>query len=574
MLKKILSIALAVLMLTLALAGCAKEAAPSAEPSTQPSALPETPDQPEVEPMKAGTYTAVCHGFYGDFEVSVTVSETAITQIVPGEYKETEAVGGKAIALMSDSMIESNTSGVDIVSGATVTSAVFRSAVTDCLTQAGAPTELTAPPAAPAVTEETIDTDVLVIGAGASGFAASITAAQSGAKVTLIEKQDIVGGSTVVSAGIVYAALDEADESKMVDYYMERAENNANFEMLTTFAENSLDTISFLEEAGVLWMMSVPAGTAPEARARFSMHEDGTAMIGSALINPLEAQAIRLGVDIYTGVKATNLLQENGTIVGAKATSKTANYTINAKAVILATGGFDASAEMVAKYSPMATGDVVLSNKGNVGEGITMGIEVGAASEFKGGMIGFQSVDGSLPESGYNSEAMGSPLFVQADGTFISLSNDYPITYSALKASGASAFYGIYDAAGAESVQRSVDSGFGFKAETVEELATAAGMDAANLSEAIGKAQELQNGPYFAIVVRPTTIGSMGGLVTNAAAEVLNENDEVIPGLYAAGEVANSAFYYQEYPASGSSNCIGLTFGRIAGENAAAFIAE
>ena len=526
----------------------------------------------EAAAMTPGSYTAVCHGFYGDFDITVTVSETAITQIVLGEYLETEAVGGKALNLLTASMIQNNTSGVDTISGATVTSIFFRNAVVDCLTQAGAPAEMMEAPAALDATDETIVTDVLVIGAGAAGYSAAITAAQDGAQVLLIEKQDIVGGSTVVSAGIVYAALDEADEATMVDYYMERAQGHADREMLTTFAENSLDTIAFLEDAGVQWLMAVPAGSAPQPRARFSMHAEGPAMIGSALIVPLDEKARSLGVDVRTGVKATALLTQDDAVIGASAQSKSVNYTIEANAVILATGGFDASAELVEKYSPVAIGDVVLSNKGNVGEGMIMAMDIGAASEFSGGMIGFQAVSGTLPESGYNSVAMGSPLFVQADGTFISLSNDYPMTYTALKASGASDFYGIYDAAGADSAQRAVDVGFGHKEDTIEALAEAAGMDAAKLADAVAQAEVLTTAPYFAAVVRPATIGSMGGLITNTQAEVLAEaTGEPILGLYAAGEVANPAFYYQEYPASGSSNCISMTFGRIAGGNAATY---
>ena len=550
MLKRTLSTFLAVLMLLFTLSAYAQEAA-----------------------MTPGTYTAVCRGFYGDFDVAVTVSETAITEITVGEYQETEAIGGEALRIMTDRMLASNTAAVDTVSGATVTSAVFRAAVSQALKEAGAPAALTTAPEAPTKADETVETDVLVIGAGAAGFSAAIAAKNAGANVVLIEKQDLLGGSTLVSAGIVYAALDKDDEAKMVDYYMERAEGKADREMLQTFAENSLDTIAFLESIGVQWMMSVPAGTASEPRARFSMHEDGTAMIGSALTQPMEAKALSLGVEILKGVKATQLLQQDGAIVGAVAESKEKNYTFNAKAVVLATGGFDASAELVAKYAPVAIGDVVLSNKGNVGEGLVMAIEAGAATKFNNGMIGFQAVSQALPESGYNAVVMNAPLFVQGDGTFISLGADYPINYTNLKKSGASSFFAISDVAGESNGERAIAVNFGYKADTIEELAAATGMDAAKLADAIGQAEALTTAPYYAVVARPATIGSMGGIVTNTGAEVLAEaTGEPIPGLYAAGEVANPGFYYQEYPASGSSNSISMTFGRIAGVNAVEYI--
>ena len=530
-----------------------------------------TQDAPHT--MKPGSYTATCRGFYGDFPVTVTLSENAILSIQPGSYKETEALGGKAIRILTERMIAANTAGVDGVSGATVTSFVFKQAVRECLAQAGAPASMSAQPKAAKHRNETRTTDVLVIGAGAAGFSASIRAAEEGASVTLIEKQDIVGGSTVTSAGIVYAAMNPEDYSKLVDYYMTRAEGKADRVRLQFFAEHSIETIQFLEKIGVQWLMTVPAGTAPEPRAHFSKHPDGTAMIGSALINPLEKRALDLGVTILTGVRGTALIKDgSGKITGARAESKAVSYTFNAKAVVLTTGGFDGSEEMKAKYSPVAVGDFPLSSKGNTGDGINMGIAVGAATEFKGGVIGFEFVNGSLPNSGYNAVAMNSSVFVKTDGSFISMGGDYPINYTALKKAGGKKFFGLFAGAkAAEIVQPAIDRGFAYKAASIAELASATGMNASNLEESFSKIGAAE-GPYFASVVETTTIGTMGGLKTNTAAQVLHEGDEEpIPGLYAAGEVANGGFYYQEYPSSGTSNCLSITYGREAGKNAAAY---
>ncbi|MDR1894628.1 MAG: FAD-dependent oxidoreductase [Spirochaetales bacterium] len=529
--------------------------------------------------MTPGSYQATAQGFYGDFEVTVTVSETAITGITTGPYQETEALGGKAIKLLIQNIIQANTAGVDHVSGATVTSAAFKAAVAQALAQAGAPEALTAVPLRPAQAEETLTTDVLVIGAGAAGFSAAITAAQGGANVIIIEKQDIIGGSTVTSAGIVYAALDSQDYDRMVNYYLQRAGGNADRAMLTYFAQHSLETISFLEDLGVKWMMTIPAGTAPEPRARFSMHDDGTAMIGSSLINPMEAAAKALGVTILTGLRATSLIQNDaGAVTGAIGESRTTRYTLNAGAVILATGGFDASEELKARYAPVAVGDFPLSSKGNVGDGIIMGQAAGAAVEFKGGVIGFEIVDGSLPSSGFNAAAMYCQIFVRTDGTFIGPCEDYPINYTTFKRIGDSQYLGLFDAANVNNPmvgnlpELAIARGFGWQGDTVQALAAAAGMDPSKLADAIRQGG-LGAGPYYAVVAKASTIGSMGGLKTNTRAEVLREGTgQPIPGLYAAGEVANGAFYNQEYPASGSSNSLSITFGRAAGTNAAAYL--
>ena len=149
---------------------------------------------------------------------------------------------------------------------------------------------------------------------------------------------------------------------------------------------------------------------------------------------------------------------------------------------------------------------------------------------------------------------------------------DYPITYTAIKELGVDHFYGLYDASGAESAEAAVAAGFGWKGDTVEELAEKTGMDPEKLVDAIEKGTGLEKAPYYAVMVKPTTIGSMGGLVINIDAQVLSEDGDPIPGLYASGEVANGGFYDVEYPASGSSLSLGMTFGMEAGRNAAEYV--
>ena len=518
-------------------------------------------------------YSVVSPGFYGDLNVTLTIADGRISDITVADCPETPELGGKAIDIMTAAMIDNNTSGVDSVTGATVTSALFRMAVNAALKEANAPESMTAQVEAPERTSETLECDVLVMGSGTAGLSAAIAAAEAGANVIVIEKQDIPGGSAVTSAGIVYAPVDEDDRDEMVAYYMERAEGNADEALLRFYADNALDTIAWLEGLGVQWMMTVPAGTAPQPRARFSMTAEGVGMTGAALVNPMLARLEELDAPVMCGIRGTQLLvDENGAIIGAKAESRTTDYEISARSVILATGGFDASKEMKAQYSPIAENDFPLSSKGNVGDGIVMGMEIGAATEFKGGVIGFDFVDGSLPASGMNAIAMYCNSYVQPDGTFVSDVIDYPITYTAIKELGVDHFYGLYDASGAESAEAAVAVGFGWKGDTVEELAEATGMDADKLADAIEQGTGLEKAPFYAVMVKPTTIGSMGGLVIDTKAQVLNESGEPIPGLYATGEVANGGFYNVEYPASGSSLSLGMTFGLEAGRNAAEYV--
>lgn len=557
---KKLGISLTTLLMALSLVGCSST-------TTEETTTEETSEE-EVT-MVDGDYTATVNGFYGDFEVTVTITDGAISSVVAGENSETVTLGGVAIEKISAAVVEKQTYNVDSVSGATVTSAAYKMGIRDALESAGAPDSMFEA----AVYEQedfTYDTDVLVVGAGAAGYAAAVTAAQAGANVILIEKQDVVGGSSITSAGIVYSALDEADITVMEEYYMERANGNADEEIVNYFAENSMDTIEWLTENGVEWMFTSPSGTASEARAYFAMN-----VTGESLITPLEEAAEAAGVTTITDCAAYELItDESGAVVGALASGKHATYTFNAKAVILTCGGYDASEEMKEQYSPIAVGDFALSSKGNTGDGINMGIAVGADTVFKGGIIGFVFVDGTLPNSGYSGAVLTAPLFVSSNGDFVTEGIDYPITYTAMKESGYEDFYAIWDADGADSAQVAVDAGYGYTADTLEELAELSGMDLETLQAAVAQVEGVDTAPYYAIVAQPTTIGSMGGLKINTNAEVLDTDGNAIAGLYAAGETANGDFYDVEYPASGTSNAMSFTYGRTAAKSAVAYIAE
>ena len=129
------------------------------------------------EGVQDGAYNVVGPGFYGDLDVTVTIADGRIDDITVANCPETPELGGKAIEIMTAAMVENNTSGVDSVTGATVTSAFFRRAVNEALKQANAPEAMKAHVEAPEKTAETLDCDVLVMGSGTAGLSAAIAAA-------------------------------------------------------------------------------------------------------------------------------------------------------------------------------------------------------------------------------------------------------------------------------------------------------------------------------------------------------------------------------------------------------------
>ena len=515
----------------------------------------------------ASTYDTIITGYNGAFSVSVTIDGDTLIDIQYGENGETPAVGGTALANMTADMLANNTVNVDAVSGATITSLTYRAGLVNLLKEKGADEGLYAQVEAPQEKEETaLAADVVVVGGGIAGLSAAITAKEAGADVYLLEKRDIVGGSSAVSGGIVYAALNEEDVPVMVDYYMERSGQTADKEMLTFMAKNSLETIQWLSDRGVEWFMTVATGTAIEERAHFSTGS------GGGLTEPLLQKARDMGINVLTGTKATELItNETGAVTGVKAQSSKANFTFDAKAVILCTGGYDLSEEMKAEYSPIAAGDYAVSASANVGDGLNMGLAVGADTVFKNGVIGFAVVNPSLPPLG--GVGTGAPLYVTQDGAFASLLTDYPIIYANLKATGATEFYGIFDGASTEKLAYLEGTSFITSADSVEDLAKTMNMDGEKLAASLTENPALATAPYYAVTVRPATLGTMGGLKTNLDGQVLADGSP-IAGLYAAGEVANGDFFGVEYPASGTSISMCITFGRAAGTHAAALAAQ
>ena len=138
--------------------------------------------------IKAGSYVGIGNGRNGEVQVEVTVEEDGtITDIIVGENTETPAIAGNAIDVLPGLMTQNQTLNVDSVAGATLTSAGIKSAVRDALTQAGADVEQYQTPVIYETEEKTIDTDIVIVGAGGSGMSAAIEAANAGASVTVVE---------------------------------------------------------------------------------------------------------------------------------------------------------------------------------------------------------------------------------------------------------------------------------------------------------------------------------------------------------------------------------------------------
>lgn len=545
---------------------------------------------------EAGEVTASAQGNNGPVEVKVTFEADRIAAVEVVSHSETAGICDAAIERIPAAIVEGQTLAVDTVSGATFTSNAILTAVEAAVVQAGgdAAALKSASGEAQAAADEELEYDVLVIGGGAAGIGAAANAKDAGASVLLLEKQSHLGGNTLLSGGLIYgtgttfqkeAGVEDSVEA-LVSYWQERAEGHANEALLTLVAEKSAETIAWLQEGGVQLTGPGTAGTSPVPRML------GTGVGGSGFILPMTEVIKQKGVDIRLDTPVTGLLtDESGAVIGAVAEAADGHkVTVKAKAVVLATGGFDGNQEMMRKYAPSYSDEFFYANAGNTGDGIRFAMELGAATVFHDGVIGLR---GTRPTS------FGDPLngFVwmpyllvnQFGARFTNETLDYPILHTKLVESGSHHFYMIFDGTQGshEMFAQLIDEGYVFEADTLEALAEKTYMDKDTFLATVERYNELKgqedadfgkaaaamtgvgDGPYYALRIRPATIGTLGGIKIDLDMHVVKEDGSIIPNLYAAGACANGEFFYREYPASGTSIQMCFTTGRIAGTNAA-----
>lgn len=444
--------------------------------------------------------------------------------------------------------------------------------------------------------DNVMDTDVLVIGGGAAGLAAAIEAADEGVSVLLVEKMPRLGGSTLISAGIMYGAETPVQErlgitekwEDLAQYWIDMAEGEVDVDMINYIAKNSGETFGWLEEQGIVFSDNVvPQGVSPALRGHTPV--DGR---GFGIIEPLEKTARAKGVEILFNSPAKRLLvNSNNDVIGAEVEQNGEIITINAKSVVLATGGYDRNSELIAQYSPIAKGHISYSAVGNVGDGLVMAREVGADIVAPNGVIGFKGVSDSHPYTTPLGGLVFLPgLYVNPLGErFVSETEHYAVVYDMISKNGFNEFYIIVDKNGpAEALETGLEDKYSFKADTIEELAEAMEVSAENLVASVTRYNELakagedkdfgkpsmllspiEEGPFYALKVSQAMIGSIGGPRVTLEGRVLDSNGNVIKGLFAAGEVANGQLYKQVYPASGTSIAMSFTLGRLTGRTAA-----
>lgn len=570
--------------------------------------------------MEDGVYTASASSYaemfglatVGSMTMTASVKDGKFESIVIDEATDTDIIGGMAFPILISSVLDSQSLAVDLVSGATVSSNGFMNALKDIVVQAGGSVATyTVPIKKPDAVAVTYDCDIVVIGAGMAGLTAATEAAEAGANVILLEKNNVYSSSTTRSVGYVVGAdteLQKANgvedtEEALFNAYVELygQEEAIDLDLLKVLAYNSSELNGWLVGHGVQFQ-DVILKSEKGCRAVPRIH---TTTGGSAVSSPLAAAAEAAGVKTMMGTPAVGLIQaEDGSVVGAKATNANGDdITINAKAVIVCAGSYTNDPELFAELNPRINNIAYACGSGE-GDAWRMFKSVGADTiEIPYTQFMYYCYAANFPE--FPEVIPNSPdspvsdvLFVTGGAERVTAEDNFCFEFTKENwIRGYNEGYCIVDQTFADTYPILMNdvltctvpsSGlpFAYKGETVAELAAAVGLDSATLEATVARYNELcekgvdedfgkdaqymrkLEGNLYIIRLPQITTDGYSGARINENAQVISTEGKPIPGLYAAGSCADSQVTSVNYYGCGTSLLTCGVFGRAAAQHA------
>jgi fumarate reductase flavoprotein subunit len=437
--------------------------------------------------------------------------------------------------------------------------------------------------------------DVVVIGAGGAGYSAAITAHDAGARVIVLEKMPITGGNTQIasggmnSAGTKHQAAQGIKDSweLMRDDTLKGGKNMGIPELVEILAKESAAANDWMTSLGAD-LSGITRGGGASA-TRFHAPKDGSP-VGPELLRVLRAAAAERKIDVRTNSRVLRINASGGAVTGVDVEERVhTHYRIEARAIVVAAGGFSANKEMVRKYCPKCEGMATSNQPGATGDGMLLAEQVGAE------LIQMDQVQ-IHPSLGANtnilvteaSRGAGAIMINREGKRFIDeLTTRDRASAAILEQTGKTVFL-VFDG-GIRKRLKTFEGlfhlGLGKEAPTVEALAKTLGVDPAVFATTIAnynKYQQSKNdlefkrgdmalpltqAPFCSIEIQPGVHYTMGGIAINGKAQALAKGGKPVPGLYAAGEVTGGVHGANRL--GGNSTIETVVFGRIAGREAA-----
>ena len=510
----------------------------------------------------SGDFTGTAKGMGGDVTVTLTLEDGKITGCTAEGKDETPGIGTLALEQLPAQIAETGSIAVDGVTGATITSDAIKEAAAAALTAAGLNPDdfkTAVENNGEKAEDSTVDADIVIVGAGGAGMTAAITAAEEGKSVVILESQSMVGGNSVRATGgmnagkTVYQDENEFGESAGVEKTLKTAaEKYADNETITALAKtvseqwaayqanptgyfdsvelmeldtmiggkgindpalvetlcaNSADAIDWLDEHGITLHNVSSFGGASVKRIHRPVNDEGKVVsVGSYMIPLLEENCKKAGVQILLNTTANEILTDaNGAAVGVKATGSTGEtVTVNAKAVVLTTGGFGANLDMVVKYKPELKGFMTTNAAGIQGQGIEMAEAIGAATVDMDQIQIHPTVEANTAALITEGLRGDGAVLINAEGKrFIDEVGTRDVVSAAEIAQTGSYSWLVVDQAMVDAssvIQGYIKKGYTVTGATYEELAKAMGVDEAALAETMNNWNgyvEAKNDPDF-----------------------------------------------------------------------------
>ena len=593
---------------------CAAVMLAAAAMTSAAQASADAQDASNVLKMKPGAYVESAIGWNGPIEVKTTVSDNRIDSIEILKSDEVPYIADEPMKAIIQKVVSEQNLSVDVVTGASRSSEALLRAVGQAVQAAGGDLKffthepVSIDPATLPEGEEA-QADVVVVGGGASGLAAAASALESGARVIVLEKAPHTGGSAALSAGIVTAAGTDiqkasglpADSAGLAKLWLEDQKrsvkgapaNLPDAAQVEALVKQSAETVDWLtKKVGMQFSANAAAADGIGAYQLLPISSDASRPAGAEEVEKLEQYVKKLGGIIRTATPAWKILTtDDGRVSGVAAADGKNRFTFRAKSVVLASGGFAADLMKVTSRQPRWAVYVERTGaaKTSTGDGLTMGLQVGAKEVSDSWLMGTQFAPAypemtaaMLGERGF----AGATLVNEKGLRFVK--EDLPnITSEMSQQLDVWLLTDSKDPEKAKTLRNYLGFNTVVHGSTPEELGRRMGARADNVKQTIEKLNadaaagkdtafgrdpinftSLTQAPYFAVKVRPVISGTIGGFVVTPDFQVLDNALKPIQGLWAAGELANRAFYNRVYE-PGTSLLIAYASGRAAGTSAA-----
>ncbi|NUF27118.1 flavocytochrome c [Gilliamella sp. ESL0254] len=547
-----------------------------------------------VKKFKPGHYQEKVNDEAYEFLINVELGKDFIKdmQLINAQNFDNEVLDN--FAEIKHRIIDSNSSHVDAISGATTQCEAFKKAVTKAMARSNKE----------AIIAEGGDPndrafDVVVVGSGGAGLTAAIQAHDLGASVVIVEQMSVIGGNTnKASAGMNAAETKFQKRKGIVDskdlFYQETmtgGKNKNNPDLLRYFVENAPDAINWLDDNDI--ELSGITTTGGMSIDRTHRPESGAA-VGGFLISGLVKNINKRGIEVILDTAVTEIVTEHHKVTGVKVSEEDGSiHLIKAKAVIIATGGFSANTAMVEKYRPDLKGFVTTNHKGATGSGIVILEKLGAGTVDMGEIQIHPTVEQTTSYLISESIRGGGAILVSKKGQrFVNeLDTRDKVSAEIIKLPEHYAYI-LFDQQVRDenrAVEEYVANELVIQANTLEELAQKLSIDGDALVKTVerynqftstkhdqdfgritGMRHPIKKGPFYAIKIAPGVHHTMGGVTINTQTQVLNTDKHVIQGVFAAGEVVGGVHGANRIGGNAVADII--IFGMQAGKKAADYI--